>query len=340
MDLAGAKGQGILASWVLTIIRALEKQSGLLRDDILGAAQLDGERLQQGSNRYSQQEVTQLWVCARKLAHNPAFGLCVAQEVKPASFHVVGHLMACSVTLLRALERLARYCRLLSDATTARLVSRGELITLEFLYDLDKNPPVAQSYDTVLASILHLLREISGDRIDPHSVNLRYSDTALDPAFEAFFSCPIAYGAAQECLTFNRADLERPILAADEELANLLEAVAREQLELRMQDRLPLRVRDALVAQFTDGAPSKAKTAQMLHMSERTMLRRLKEQGETYSGVLNQLREELAFQYLRQGHLSLGEIAERLGFSDYWAFSRAFKRWTGKTPGRHAKGAE
>lgn len=338
MNLADAKGQGILASWVLTIIRALEKQSGLSRDDILQVAQLDGDRLQQGSNRYSQQEVTRLWVCARELAGNPAFGLCVAQQVRPVSFHVVGHLMACSVTPYRALERLARYCRLLSDATAARLINRGEQVTLEFLYDLDKSPPVAQSYDTVLASILHLLREVSGERICPCSVSLRYSDTELDPAFDAFFSCAIEYGATQECLTFNRADLDKPILAADEELANLLEGVAREQLDLRMRDRLPLRVRDALISQFSDGPPTKSATAQMLHMSERTMLRRLSEQGQTYSGVLNQLREDLAFQYIRQGNLSLSAIAERLGFSDYWAFSRAFKRWTGQRPGQVAKG--
>lgn len=332
---SASSSKGILASWALTIIRALEKTTGLSRQFIIDSAHIDGELLLGASNRFSHQDVTRLWVVARKLANRPDFGLAVAKEVKPSSFHVVGYLMQSSVTPYRALERLARYCRLLSDAATARLVHKKGLVAIEVYFDLDKQPPILQSYDTVLASILHLLREISGEALRPTAVNLRYSATALDPSIEDFFECPIEYGAAQESLIFHKADLERPILAADEELANLLEGVARKQLDIRMEGRLHLRVRDALMAQLAEGPPSKQKTAQMLHMTERTLLRHLKDQGETYLGTLNQLREDLAFRYMRQEDMSLNEISERLGFSDYGAFSRAFKRWTGSSPRRY-----
>jgi len=243
--------------------------------------------------------------------------------------------MGCSVTPYRALERMARYCRLLSDATTARLVHRKNQVAIELYFDLDKQPPVLQSYDAVLASILHLLREITGENLQPEAVSLRYSETELDPIFEEFFGCPIKYGTAQECLTFNKSDLVRPILAADEELANLLEDVARKQLDIRMEGRLILRVRDALMTELAEGIPSKHKTAEILHMTERTLLRHLKDNGDTYLGVLNQLREDLAFRYIKQGDMSLSDIAEKLGFSDYCAFSRAFKRWTGHSPRKY-----
>lgn len=328
----GSGQKGILASWVLTIIRALEKKTGLPRAEIIASARIDGDLLVRGSNRYSHQDVTRLWVVARRLAEDPGFGLAVAREVKPASFHIVGHLMGCSITPYRALERLARYCRLLSDAATARLVHKKDQVAIELYFDLDKQPPILQSYDTVLASILHLLRDITGENLQPEAVSLRYSETKLDSSFEDFFGCPIEYGAAQECLIFSKTDLERPILAADEELANLLESVARTQLDIRMEGRLNIRVRDALMAQLAEGPPSKHKTAEILHMTERTLLRHLKDQGETYLGVLNQLREDLAFRYMRQGDMSLTEISDRLGFSDYGAFSRAFKRWTGRSP--------
>ena len=66
-------------------------------------------------------------------------------------------------------------------------------------------------------------------------------------------------------------------------------------------------------------------------MTERTLLRRLKDEGTTFTEVLRALREELAFQYLRRG-MCLSEVAYMLGFSDNGTFSRAFKDWTGRRP--------
>jgi AraC-like DNA-binding protein len=66
-------------------------------------------------------------------------------------------------------------------------------------------------------------------------------------------------------------------------------------------------------------------------MTERTLLRRLKDEGTTFADVLRQLREELAFQYLQRG-MCLSEVAYLLGFSDNGTFSRAFKQWTGRRP--------
>ena len=99
-----------------------------------------------------------------------------------------------------------------------------------------------------------------------------------------------------------------------------------------MDGRFTVRVQDALMAQFSEGGPSKAKTAKMLFLTERTLLRRLKDEGLTFTVLLNQLREQLAYQYIRQGDMSLNEVSIRLGFLDYGAFSRAFKRWTGTRP--------
>src|SRR3546814_16217882 len=69
-----------------------------------------------------------------------------------------------------------------------------------------------------------------------------------------------------------------------------------------------------------------------LHMTERTLLRRLKEEGTTFSDVLDRVRLQLAFQYLKRSDLVIRDIAYMLGFSDEGTFSRAFKRWTGRRP--------
>src|SRR3546814_13107248 len=98
-----------------------------------------------------------------------------------------------------------------------------------------------------------------------------------------------------------------------------------------MAGRFAVRVRDLMMAQLPHDVPSKKRTAHMLGMTERTLLRRLKEEGTTFADVLRQLREELAFQYLQRG-MCLSEIAYLLGFSDNGTFSRAFKQWTGRRP--------
>lgn len=80
------------------------------------------------------------------------------------------------------------------------------------------------------------------------------------------------------------------MLAADEELAAMLDDVANRDLEIRMEGRFKVRVRDALVAQLAAGSLSRGQTASLLHLTERTLLRRLREEGGTYLAVLNQLR--------------------------------------------------
>jgi len=323
--------EAVLTGWVLAIVRAMQDE-GIAFDTIVEQARIDPLLLQHGRNRYSQEEVSRLWYVAKALTRNPAFGLAVARQVRPATFHVVGHSMSCSVTPYRALQRFARYCRLISDAATATLIHKGEAVVLEFYFDMGKNPPIYQSFDTVLSSVLYFLRWIADELIIPLQLNLRHEGSKLDARFYDFFGCTIVYGAPRDSLHFAKADLERPMLSADEELATMLDEVANRDLEIRMEGRFTVRVRDALVAQLASGSPSKELTASMLHLTERTLLRRLKQEGVTYLTVLNHLREELAYQYIHRSDMDLSEVAIRLGFSDYGAFSRAFARWTGTRP--------
>ena len=334
--LRASNQDAVLVGWVVAIVRAIQAE-GIPIGDIAEACELDVGLLQNGRNRYSQKEVSRLWQFARARVKDPAFGLKVARQLRPSSFHAMGYAMSSSVNLYRALQRFTRYCRLISDAATAILVRRGDSVVVQFYFDMGKQPPIYQSFDTVLSGLVYLLRWISGENLIPKCVSLRYGGPPLDPRFNAFFACDIKYGAALDSICFDRADLDKPILAADEEMAACFDNISNRDLDIRMEGRFTTRVRDALVAQFANGAPSRLHTANMLNFTERTLLRRLKEEGVTYSSVLNQLREELAYQYIQGGDISMLQISERLGFSDYGSFSRAFARWTGTRPSEVGK---
>jgi AraC-type DNA-binding domain-containing proteins len=319
-----------LTGWVLAIVRAM-RASGIDPDKVLSDIGMDPSRLEGGYGRYSQEQISKLWREAVALSDSD-FALRVAAEVRPSTFHVVGYAMSCSATLSRALNRFAFYCRLISDSATATLTESGEKVILAIVFDTGGEPPIYQTVETVLASVLAYLRWIAGTEITPISVSLAHPKPRQSAGLEHFFGCPVHYSQPEDSIVFARADLDRPILVADEELAALLDGVANRYLETRMAGRFAVRVRDALLSRMQDGMVRKSDIAKSLHMTERTLLRRLKDEGTTFSDVLDRVRLQLAFQYLQRSDLVIRDIAYMLGFSDEGTFSRAFKRWTGRRP--------
>jgi AraC-like DNA-binding protein len=120
--------------------------------------------------------------------------------------------------------------------------------------------------------------------------------------------------------------------SANEELAVVLDEMTSRYLALRFSSRFSRKVRDALLLQLPNGAPSKAQTAKLLHMAARTLLRRLSAENTTFHEISERLREELAYDYLQRQDLTIERIAAQLGFSSSGSFSRAFVRWTGHRP--------
>jgi len=325
-------GKSTLTGWVLAIVRAM-RASGIEAEDVMREVGMDPALLVGGYIRYSQGQMSRLWERAIALSGDEAFGLLVAEQVRPATFHVLGYAMSTSATLGRALHRFSRFCRLISDSCTAVLTENGENVTLEFFFDTGNSPLVFQTIDTVVASVLAYSRWIGGEAFAPIEVEFRHAEPAEAQAYRTFFRCDVHYRAPRTSITFARSDLDRPILAADEELASMLDRLAQEYLEKRMSGRTAVRVRDLMIANLANGTVSKTEIAKALNLTERTLLRRLKAEGTTFADVLNDVRQELAFQYLRRPGMTVSEVAYLLGFSDENTFSRAFKRMTGRRPG-------
>ena len=97
-------------------------------------------------------------------------------------------------------------------------------------------------------------------------------------------------------------------------------------------DDLVAKVRYTVFDKLPSGEVRDSDIAQSLNMSTRTMQRRLAEEGTSFSAILQQIREELADQYIKDDKLAISEVAYLLGFSDQSNFTRAFKRWHGVSP--------
>jgi AraC-like DNA-binding protein len=150
------------------------------------------------------------------------------------------------------------------------------------------------------------------------------------------FGCPVRFGADVNAIVFDPALLALPLRSADPVLAEILAAADDEALA-----RLPGTtstadvVRRRLPELLTNGEATLAVTARAVGMSERSLQRRLRDDGVSYQKLLDDVRRELAEHYLARDDLSTADVAFLVGFSDPASFHRAFKRWTGVTPAQH-----
>lgn len=155
---------------------------------------------------------------------------------------------------------------------------------------------------------------------------------------QAFYGCPVEFGAQASRFVFRPEDLELPLAGADRVLLRLLRSYGDQLLEGQARGRkntgLAAQVEDAVSARLSGGSATLANVAADLGMSPRTLSRKLAQTGTSYFTILEELRKALAIRYLRESGLALAEIAFLLGYSGLNSFSDAFRRWTGQSPGQ------
>ena len=153
--------------------------------------------------------------------------------------------------------------------------------------------------------------------------------------YRAAFRCPVTFDAERNSLKFSRADFDLKLPTFNPQLAELHERYAGEYLRQFDHAQTSYRVREAIIRKLPDGEPRRDDVASELHMSERTLQRRLEEEKPSFVQLLDDTRRELADQYLGRLHLSLAQAAYLLGFSDQSSFFRACKRWFNLSPGQY-----
>ena len=154
-------------------------------------------------------------------------------------------------------------------------------------------------------------------------MTLRRDEPEDRQPWDDFFRCPIHFGAEANSVIVSSEALDEPLPSANPILAQMNERVVVQRLAKLDRDNVIGRVRGAIMEQLPSGDVSDESVAEALHMTPRTLHRRLKEDGETFRTVLKSVRQDLAEQYLADPTLTLTEITFLLGFSEMSSFSRA-----------------
>jgi AraC-like DNA-binding protein len=319
-------------------------QAGVPPPVLLAAAGLDPMLLSGPDADLLQAQGLRLWEEAARLTGDRDFGLHLSEWAASCTedlFDVMAFALRSCATLGDSFRLGERYMRLVHQGIYLRLEEDGECARLVHGHYQEPSSPPRHPVEGMLALALLQGRRAVGDDLLPRAVHFMHARPAELREQERIFRAPVHYGCPRNELIFDRAVLARPqrhaeprlLAVLDRQLAGLLS-------ELPENPSFQAAVRRCMMDELPEREPGMATIAAKLHMSPRSLQRRLQSEGTSFAKVLSELRRDLALRYLRDGRIAIGEVGFLLGFLDVAAFQRAFKRWTGSTPAGYRRAGQ
>jgi len=330
-----------LAATARIIAETLEKQYSVDPSPVFARAELDINRLSLPGARYPSQNVQALWLAAVDVTGDPCFGLFAGRRIRPTSFHALGFSWIASESLLGALRRLCRYHDVITTMPLRLNITRADdcyEMTIE--YPDPHCTPEIPCIDAFVTAIVQLCRVATESDFAPLSIAFKRTGRVCIDTYIDILGCPVTTGAERITIRLDPESLEKPLPGNNLELARANDSVAEKYLELLDPRTVASEVRELLIALLPSGNSNQSRIAERMNRSLSTLQRQLSQEGTSYQEIRDNMRRELAKEYVRESKLSLSQIAYMLGFSDQSNFSRAFRRWTGVPPKDYQKAAK
>jgi AraC-like DNA-binding protein len=261
------------------------------------------------------------------------FGLLVGQRMNLQSLGLLGFLARNSSDVGTALHSIVNYLHLHARGAAMDLVIEKTLATLSYNAYEQNVEATDQTGSGAVAMMLNVMRALCSADFQPIEVRFAHRKPDDVRPFRRFFSqIPLRFDAEHYALAFSSDWLHRAVPGADPELERLLQKQIN-ALETRHGAEFPEIVRSVLrSALLTDRAGAEHISA-LFGIHSRTLSRRLEYFGTSFQEIVDEVRFEIARQMLSQTSLEVGQIADAIGYTRASAFARAFRRWSGATPG-------
>jgi AraC-like DNA-binding protein len=274
-----------------------------------------------------------MWEVADRCWQRPGLGLHAGQAVPIGAYEVLDYLLLTSDTLGDGLKAFADYFAVATHTARYDVTQEGTRFVCEMVWLIPPAGVMFHLRDYSLSALTHRVFDASGHR--PVRVELAGPPLAPASDYDRVFGAPTTLRAVRNAMVFSSHAWEAPQLHRDEYLRRTLRRHADHLLSRSAAaggPTLAQRVRAELLRRARVGLPPIEEVARTLGVSPRTLQRRLSEEGHGYAALAEEVRARLAGEYLNDPALTIGEIAYLLGFSEPSAFSRAFRRWTGRSP--------
>jgi AraC-like DNA-binding protein len=259
-------------------------------------------------------------------------GLSAARCWHPSDLGALGYAWLASSTLRDGFQRMARYIKIVGQRVSlvAQDTPQGLCITLQ---QKRLDPMLAAEIaDFSLSMLLDMCRVNAGTSLRPVEVTLKREMPDCVEAYADFYGCEVSFSAATDSFTLAVQDVDRPLPTANRQLAGVHDEILAQELATLQKDDIAARCKAILLEQLTTGEVSIDGVAKALHMSPRTLTRRLASQGTQLQSLLDETRRDLAERYFADPGKSISDVAFLLGFSQQSSLARAFKRWFGVSP--------
>jgi len=260
-------------------------------------------------------------------------GLLLGERADPSSLGIAGFMLRTAPNVGMALRALANYLDLHDRGAVVTLVTKGGETSLGYVIHLSGVAATEQIYDLSLTVVCRIMRSLCGSGWNPTKVQLsrRYP---RDPApYRRFFRSPLRFDEEQSSVVFPSRWLAHPIAGADPFLHRHLKKQA-DEMQARREQSLVAELHRLLRKSLLNRKEGVTDIARQLGVHQRTLNRRLREEGTTFRREFEAVRYEVARQLLSDTGMPLSAIAAALHYADTTAFSRAFKRWAGYTPAK------
>lgn len=305
---------------------------GVPYSEVLKLAGLPGDLFARKEMTLSVEEYFQLWRGLELAVGDEELPLSVGRHLSMEAFEPAIFACMCSPNLNVALQRLSHYKRLVGplflDVKVEEAQTRVDIGIYQTTTQLPKTVGLCE-----LVFLTRLARLGTRHRVVPLKLVCNGEVARMDP-YRTYFENTVQTGSANQ-IVFSAQDANRPFLTENAGMWSFFEADLKKRLsDLDETATTVQRVKSALLEMLPSGQNSIDHAASRLAMSKRTLQRHLNREGANFQFVLNKTREELAKHYLSNSTIPIGEISYLLGFQDTNSFVRAYKGWTGSTPGK------
>lgn len=260
-------------------------------------------------------------------------GFHVARDMDLRSTGFLYYVAASAKTLGDGLLNIARYAGSVNEGIEPR-VEVGKTLRIGLTYSGGSRQSDRHQVEAWMVALVQFCREMTGRRLRPVHIILKHRRIRKSRALDGFFSRTVEFGAGKDEVLFPGETANAPIVTADPYLNKLLIEHCDRIISSRKTSTGPFRtqVENTIAELLPHGRARVDIVARELGIGARTVRRRLADERTTFARILQELRLDLANQYLAEGNLSVSRIAWLLGYTEVSSFSHAFRRWTGRAP--------
>ncbi|HEY2679007.1 MAG TPA: AraC family transcriptional regulator [Steroidobacteraceae bacterium] len=317
------------------VAAALQSVRGrdLNADELLANVGLSSGLLQVPQARVSAKHYSALWRAIAAALDDEFFGQD-SRRMKVGSFAMLCRSVLGCRTLGQALNRSLRFYALILDDISGTVERRGNEARI-VLHELTQGANQRVFAHELLLMLLYGVScWLVGRRIPILRTEFSYAEPAHSAEYRLMYCTDLRFNSPSTSIAFDAGYLDLPVIQNERSLKEFLRT-APEGILLKYKNgsSLSSRVRRRLRQFLPAAVPDFEGLAHDMGMAPATLRRRLTEEGESYQSIKDQLRRDLAIGYLSHSSRSVMDIALELGFSERSAFHRAFRKWTGASPG-------